>query len=119
MTHESTSIRPEDRETIARLLLEHGELLAKRISNRLRRNAYVDFSADDVLQEVFLDVFRHYRTFHPELGTPIVVWLEKIADNCLATMFRDGGRQKRGRDFDAWMRVPIHFSVRLLNWSAC
>ena len=88
-----------DREAIARLLCLHGGRLAARLSHRLQLNPFVEFSADDVLQEVFLDVFRGFHTFSQSRGVPFVSWLDKVADNRLATMMRDRGRQKRGGGF--------------------
>ena len=88
-----------DRDAVARLLILQSGRLANRISSRLRLNAYADFSADDVLQEVYLDVFRGIRVFEGHHLAQFTAWLNRITDSRLATMLRERGRKKRGGAF--------------------
>jgi len=85
-----------DRDAIGRVLLLHGDQLARRIACRLELNPFVDFSAEDVLQEVFIDAFLGINTFDPERGASFATWLNRLADNRMVSMLRERGRQKRG-----------------------
>jgi RNA polymerase sigma-70 factor (ECF subfamily) len=85
-----------DRHALAELLVEHGGPLTERLSNRLRLNPFADFSVEDVLQEVFLDVDRGIGTFRTDTEASFAAWLGKLADNRLAKMLRDRSRAKRG-----------------------
>ncbi|MCA9168015.1 MAG: sigma-70 family RNA polymerase sigma factor [Planctomycetales bacterium] len=103
-----------DRDALARLLCEHGSRLAARIGRRLQMNPFVEFSADDVLQEVFIDAFRGFGSFDPQRGVSLACWLDKIADNRLAMMFRERGRQKRGGGVARTCQDPLLSSARAL-----
>ncbi len=85
-----------DRDAIGRVLILHGDRLARRIAYRIELNPFVDFSAEDVLQETFVDAFLGMSTFDPERGASLATWLNKLAENRLVTMLRERGRQKRG-----------------------
>ena len=101
-----------DREALARLLVAHSELLTRRLRARVQLNPVVDFSVEDVLQEVFLDVHRGIGTFRTDSGTAFAAWLQKVADNRLAAMLRHRNRVKRG---GRRRRVPCfrrHWKVR-------
>ncbi len=88
-----------DREALARALMAESAPLSRRVAERLKLNPFVDFSADDVMQEVFVDVFRGIQTFDPQHPAGWVGWLNKVVDNRVATMLRERSRKKRGGDF--------------------
>ncbi len=96
-----------DRDATARLLIQHGDRLAQRITRRLELNPFADFCAEDVLQEAYVDAFVGIGKFDTAKGSSFTAWLEKIVDNRLITMLRQRQRQKRtakGRRVhdDAW-----------------
>lgn len=43
-----------------------------------------------------MDVFKGITSFDPERAVPFQAWLNKVADNRLARVFRDRSRKKRG-----------------------
>lgn len=81
---------------IAELLSAHAYHLKARIRSRVSLNPSIDFTADDVLQETYIDVFKGISTFRPEYGVSFAAWLIRVADNRLAKMIRDRSRLKRG-----------------------
>lgn len=85
-----------NRDALAQLLVAHGGPLSRRLAARLELNPFADFAVEDVLQEVFLDVFRGIGTFRFDQGTSFRAWLNTIADNRLASMIRHRCRSKRG-----------------------
>ncbi len=103
-----------DHGATAELLVRHSGRLARRLRTRLELNPFADFSAEDVLQEVFVDVFQGIGTFRPEDGTPFHAWLNRVVDNRLGKFLRDRSRIKRGGG--AWRADAPHGSViRLIN----
>jgi RNA polymerase sigma-70 factor (ECF subfamily) len=85
-----------DQHALARLLVQQGDRLARRIRSRIDLNPFVEFTHEDVLQEVFIDAFRGIGSFCPRGKGSFPAWLDKLADNQLATLLRRAGRQKRG-----------------------
>ncbi len=103
-----------DHGATAELLVRHGDRLARRLRTRLELNPFADFSAEDVLQEVFVDVFQGIGTFRPEDGTPFHAWLNRVADNRLGKFIRDRSRIKRGGGI--WQaNANAESVIRLLN----
>ncbi len=103
-----------DRAATAQLLASYASRLMRRLTMRLELNPFADFCADDVLQEVFMDVFRGIGTFQPERGGAFSAWLDRVADNRLATFLRDRSRLKRGGA--VWcVDLPDGSGVRLLD----
>ena len=94
-----------DKDALGRLLTARRDVLSRRIGSRLKLNPYADFSANDVLQEVFVDVFQGINTFNGNPGE-WNAWLFKIADNRLASMLRRRSRKKRGGDFKRVEKRP-------------
>ncbi len=106
-----------DRDVLAQLLVEHSGALSRRLAAQLELNPFVDFTVEDVLQEVFLDVFRGIGTFRPDNETTFKAWLNKVADNRLASMLRRRSRAKRGGGrppMGAAGDSPLKSSVHLL-----
>ncbi len=96
-----------DRAATADLLASHADRLVRRLEMRLKLNPFTDFSADDVLQEVFVDVFRGIGTFQLDRGVPFDAWLNRVTDNQLATFLRDRSRLKRGGRACALIRQTV------------
>lgn len=89
--------RNGDLDALGKLLIASHASLSRRISSKLAMNPFADFSADDVMQEVFVDVHQGISSFDPDRGS-WAGWLSRIADNRLATMLRERSRKKRGGD---------------------
>ncbi len=103
-----------DHGAVAELLVRHSGRLARRLRTRLELNPFADFSAEDVLQEVFVDVFQGIGTFRPEDGTPFHAWLDRVVDSRLGKFRRDRSRIKRGgRVWQA--NANAESVIRLLN----
>ena len=87
-----------DKDALGRILMTDYRRLSRRVASRLKYNPFVDFGVEDVLQEVFADVFRGIDSFDAKVGS-WEAWLNRIVDNRLASMFRDRSRKKRGGDY--------------------
>ena len=85
-----------DRSATAQLLVQLGPQLARRIEGKMQANRFPELSADDILQEVYVDVFKGIASFTDERGTPFIAWLFRIADNRFNQTMRDRSRKKRG-----------------------
>ncbi|MFM9995164.1 MAG: RNA polymerase sigma factor [Phycisphaerales bacterium] len=79
-----------------RLLLEHYARLTSRIDRRLPRSLRRLLSPDDILQEVFADVFRTIGRFRPEGTDSFYRWLVTIADHRVLDAVRSHRAAKRG-----------------------
>lgn len=88
-----------DRDAAARLLILQSGRLARRIDGRLRLNPFAGFSSEDVLQEVYIDVFRSIQSFEGCQIAQFRAWLNRVTDTRLATMLRESGTKKRGGAF--------------------
>lgn len=113
-----------DRQAFARLLVEHGDRLARRIDSRLQLNPFADFSADDVLQEAYIDAFRNIESFDLAKADAFAAWLTKIADNRLVSMLRERQRQKRGgnarrANVDVWRSSAAELVALLEDEGGC
>jgi RNA polymerase sigma-70 factor (ECF subfamily) len=96
----------------AKLLVLNSARLSMRLRSRLELNPFADFSADDVLQEVFVDVFRGISTFDVEKSGAFLAWLDRVADNRLAKTIRDRSRKKRGGK--TWQSQAADSSIAML-----
>lgn len=85
-----------DKSALAELLVVHHHRLETRIKFRVRLNPSIDFTAEDVLQETYIDVFNGISTFRVDSGASFATWLVRVADNRLAKLLRDRSRLKRG-----------------------
>ena len=84
-----------DEAALRRLLLAHHDQLAATIISQLPEDLRRTVSADDVLQEAYLVVFRKMREFEPGQPGGFHAWLTKIAENRLADLIRRQRRAKR------------------------
>jgi RNA polymerase sigma-70 factor, ECF subfamily len=88
-----------DHAALERLLLDHYDLLAARISRVLPDNVRSQLGVDDILQETFVQAFRDIGGLEPAGEQAFVVWLETVADHRLQDGLRRVRRKKRGGDF--------------------
>ncbi len=85
-----------DQNVLAKLLVEFAPQLSRRIEQKLQFNPFADFGAEDVLQEVFVDVVRSIGAFRGDTHEQFRGWLCTIADHRLAAVMRDRSTKKRG-----------------------
>ncbi len=85
-----------DWDATARLLVRASGQLARRVAHRIELNPFLPFSTDDVLQEVFIDVFRGMNGCLADDERSLFAWLHQICDRRLSQMLREQGAVKRG-----------------------
>ncbi|MEZ6118626.1 MAG: RNA polymerase sigma factor [Pirellulaceae bacterium] len=102
----------EEVDQLERVFSTHRAYFLQRIERRIGMNPYVDFAAEDVLQEAFADAHRAADQLKSQEQAAIVAWLEKIVDNRLAQTFRDRARLKRGGP--NWRNAAADGSIRAL-----
>ena len=85
-----------ERGATAQILVHFGPRLSRRIESKMSQIRFPEFTSDDVLQEVYVDVFKGIGSFDPQRGVPLVAWLNRIADNRFNQTMRDRSRKKRG-----------------------
>jgi len=85
-----------DEAALRRLLLAHHDQLAATIARQLPDDLRRTISADDVLQEAYLVVFRKIRVFEPGQPGGFHAWLTTIAEHRLADLIKGHRRAKRG-----------------------
>jgi RNA polymerase sigma-70 factor (ECF subfamily) len=88
-----------DQVALERLLLDHYDRLASRISLQLPQDLRCQLGVEDILQDTFVQVFRDIRRLEPAGEQAFIAWLETIADHRLQDALRRAGRKKRGGDF--------------------
>lgn len=93
---------------LERLLLDHHRDLLQRIQDRVPASLRSTFSAEDLLQETFADVFRDIRQFRPGGAGSFSRWLETIADHRVLDAIRANRADKRGGG-----RAPVEASPRV------
>ncbi len=85
-----------DWRTLQTLLMEREERLRILIRSRLTPDLRSALSEDDVLQEVWLVVFRKISTFLPEGMDSFDRWLTSVTIRSMISLVKDANRMKRG-----------------------
>lgn len=85
-----------DAAALERLLLNHHDRLLRRIDRGLPMDIERSYSAEDVLQEVFADVFRHIDQLNIQTPAGFTKWLDAIARNRLVNLIKEERALKRG-----------------------
>lgn len=88
-----------DRDALERLLRQSCVELRYRLDARIPTDLNSVLSADEVLQEAMVDVFRSIEQFDPRQSVPFEGWLQAIADNRMLDAIRHHRRLKRGGKF--------------------
>ncbi len=88
-----------DHAALERLLLDHYDRLATRITGMLPNDLRVDVGVEDILQETFVQAFRDIGGLEAAGAQAFAAWLQTIADHRLQDALRRAGRKKRGGDF--------------------
>ena len=77
-----------DRVAMGRLLMLYDEPLRKRIARRITADLQGALSAEDVLQETYVEAYKHIGRFDPRGHRAFCRWLTTIADNKLVDSVR-------------------------------
>ncbi len=85
-----------DPQALTRLLSEHSETLRAAIEPKIPDRLRSVLSAEDVLQQTFLDAFLDMRNFIPSDESSFFRWLRKLAENNLIEAIRALDAEKRG-----------------------
>lgn len=85
-----------DHRALERLLLEHYDRLAARISRKLPAFLRGTVSAEDILQQTFVAVYRGIRAYQPAGERAFYRWLATVADHRLQDCIRAQLAAKRG-----------------------
>lgn len=96
-----TSVHSTDPGRVEELLLSHWEPLSAHIRARFPLKLRPSVTADDILQETLMCVFRDIRSFQPRNGRhSFLAWLKRIADDRMKDAMRHAQRKKRGGSSD-------------------
>lgn len=96
-----------DRAAIEQLLWANYDSLAQHISLRLPAAIQGVVSAEDILQQTFVQAFRHIGGFAARSSAAFAVWLRTIADRVLQDVLRSSSRKKRGAGRTQLQRTPL------------
>ena len=95
-----------DQTALERLLMDSYEPLQAHLIRQLAPEIQAVVGVDDLLQQVFAQVFRDNGSFTPSDDNSLMAWFKTIADNRLRDAIRHHRRQKRGGDFRRTMGKP-------------
>jgi len=87
-----------DTAALEQLLLTHFPALERHIEPQMPPDDRRHFSAEDILQDVFVQAFRDIRQCNCRNDVSFFAWLKAIADHRLADAIKRIGRKKRGGD---------------------
>ena len=85
-----------DRVALHELLLSHYAQITEHLENRIPRRIQGEISAEDIVQQTFVQVLRHIHDFKPRTDHSFLAWLKKIAENSMQDTVRRLTREKRG-----------------------
>jgi RNA polymerase sigma-70 factor (ECF subfamily) len=103
---------------LEQLLLGHYDRLAAEIGRKLPAELRGTVTADDVLQEAFIIVFREIAGFQPRGPESFSAWLATIAEHRLLDLIKAQRRAKRGGGrvaVDAYLASPDGSLVALFE----
>ena len=93
-----------------RLLLDHYEPLSAHVAAGLPAAIRSVVGADDIIQQVYEQVFRDIGGFEPHEDSSFLAWLKTIADNRIRDSLRRHKAQKRGGDHRRVTGLPVEGS---------
>ena len=88
-----------DQEALSRLLQQEYETLNRFAARRIPPDLQSKISAEDILQDAFVQVFRDIQQFQQRDGSTFAAWLQQIVANRLFDAIRKLRRKKRGGQF--------------------
>lgn len=98
--------RDGDHAALAKLLALYHPVLLARVNARLGAGLRLRTSADDLLQEVYLQVFRQIGQFEPRGADSFLNWVLTILDHKLIDVQRAAHRQQRDVDREVPLAAP-------------
>lgn len=90
-----TAAQAGDRLALAKLLALHHPALAARVARRLDESTRRRSAPEDILQEVYVQVFRQIGQFEPRGPGAFLAWVETIADHKVTDAQRAARRVRR------------------------
>lgn len=102
-----------DRLAMGRLLMLYDAPLRRRIASRITADLQGALSAEDVLQETYIEAYRHMGTFTPRGQKAFYGWLAAVADHKLIDAVKALRAAKRPPRHRA-QRVPTDLSTSLV-----
>lgn len=87
-----------DQAALERVLLDHYEPLAQYVAAALPAAIRSVIGTDDIIQEVYSQVFRDIGNFRSREDASFLAWLKTIADNRIRDALRAQQAKKRGGD---------------------
>jgi RNA polymerase sigma-70 factor (ECF subfamily) len=87
-----------EEEALTEVLYEHYDRLATRLKFQIPKELQRSVSEEDVLQDVFISVFKSFRSLNPCSEAAFQAWLDSVAKNQLADAIRKARTKKRGGD---------------------
>ncbi|MEM9409891.1 MAG: sigma-70 family RNA polymerase sigma factor [Planctomycetota bacterium] len=104
-----------DRDVLLRLLLDVQHELGQFVVKKIRGNRALRISTEDILQEVYIRVFREVKKLRAENRTGFLAWLKTIAANQIIDSARHQAAAKRGGDRAQVINDENVFSDRALD----
>lgn len=95
-----------DQAAIDRLLLDHYDSLAEHVAGSLPASIRSVVGTDDIIQQVYAQVFRDIGGFEPRGESSLLAWLKTIADNRIRDSLRRHRAKKRGGDHRRVTALP-------------
>lgn len=86
-----------DSDALARLLEQDGPEVRRRLTGEIPARWQAVLSADDVMQETYIDAFLDVSHFHPRGAGSFLAWLTTLAKRNLLDALRMLEAEKRGR----------------------
>lgn len=87
-----------EEDALAELLLTQYERLSSKLKMQIPKEMARTISEEDVLQDVFISVFRSFRSLNPCSEDAFIAWLDTVAKNQLIDTIRKVRTKKRGGD---------------------
>ena len=91
--------RPATAAALEELLITHSIELARHITGNLPPALQSQVGVDDILQQVYVDVFRGMTGFASRSEEAFVAWLQRIADSRLRDALKKVTREKRAETY--------------------
>lgn len=85
-----------EEEALAEVLYHHYDRLATKLRFQIPKELQRTISEEDVLQDVFISVFKSFRSLNPCSEAAFQAWLDSIAKNQLTDAIRRARTKKRG-----------------------
>lgn len=102
-----------DRDSLEQLMGRHGVALLHRIESKIPADVHSLTSADDIIQETLVQVYRDVGRLQANDEAGFVAWMTRIAENRLLDAIRQAHCKKRDRRREQRLAAPVD-SLRML-----